>query len=72
MGFSSHERLLLFDSMTKSLRYLPKAPNKMPTPQENMPDCKEVIFVKKTKNFEFKSTKTSIGKAHVKWTDLNG
>lgn len=43
----------------------------MPSPHD-IPDGKEVIFIKKVRNFEFRATRTGIGKAQVKWTDLNG
>ena len=68
---STHERLILFDSKEKSIRYYSQIPEQLPTVEE-IPEGKEIIFMKKVKNFTFRSTKTNIGKAAVQWSESGG
>jgi hypothetical protein len=72
LGVTSHERLLLFDSMHKTLRYYSKAPDPLPTPSEPLPEGKETITIKGSKSFEFRSIKAVTGKTIIKWTENSG
>ena len=53
------------------MRYYSKIPEPLPS-VDALPDGKEVVFIKKTKKFTFRSARTNIGKANVSWSEIDG